>query len=103
MTWMPTAYIDEMLRGWMKANGWEVNSTDYDFERKVYSWRHKVRSGPSPTLRISQGVLEDYPAFEVLYHLDRLRVSAAIRKNPAAPLVVVQRGSKVLLEEALGD
>jgi hypothetical protein len=32
-----------------------------------------------------------------------LRVSAAIRKDPAAPLVVVQRGSRVLLEVALGD
>jgi hypothetical protein len=57
---MPTAYIDEMTRTWMKAQGWEVNSTDYDVEKEVYSWRHEVQEGPSPTLRISQKVLEDY-------------------------------------------
>lgn len=57
---MPTTYIDEMTRTWMKAQGWEVNSTDYDVEKEVYSWRHEVQEGPSPTLRISQKVLGDY-------------------------------------------
>lgn len=48
----------------MKAKGWEVNcQPEYDLEREVYAWRHEVRGGPSPTLRISRKVLEDYPAF----------------------------------------
>jgi len=27
----------------MKAEGWEVTTTDYDFDREVYAWRHKAR------------------------------------------------------------
>jgi hypothetical protein len=73
--------------------------TDYDFDREIYAWRHEVRSGPSPTLRIAQKVLEDYPAFALLHHLDHLKVAAAIRADPAAYLVVLQRGSRVVLEE----
>jgi len=74
---------------------------EYDFDREVYAWRHEVRGGKSPTLRIERKVLEDYPAFAVLHHLDRLRVAAAIRARPDAHFVIVQDGSKVTLEEAL--
>lgn len=40
------------------------------------------RSGHSPTVRISQKVLEDYPGFAVLELLDRLQVAAVIRRQP---------------------
>lgn len=72
MTWKPSADIDEEVRSWMKAKGWEVTRTNYDSERGIYAWRQDVRGGSSPTLRISRRVLEDYPAFVVLYHLDNL-------------------------------
>jgi hypothetical protein len=55
----------------MKARGWEVTRTNYDFEREVYAWRHDQRGGNSPTLRISRQVLEDYPGFVVVHHLER--------------------------------
>lgn len=53
-------------------------------------------------LRISRHVLEHYPAFVVLYHLDQCRVAQAIRARPEARLVVVQNGAKVSLMELLG-
>jgi hypothetical protein len=84
----------------MKARGWEVTRTNYDSERQVYAWRHDVRGGPSPTLRVSRSVLEQYPAFVVLYHLDQLKVAQAMRARPEARLVVVQNGTKVALEES---
>jgi hypothetical protein len=40
----------------MRARGWEVTRTNYDFDREVYAWRHDQRGGNSPTLRISRGV-----------------------------------------------
>lgn len=86
----------------MAAQGWTVNSTEYDPERQVYSWRHEGRRGPCPTLRITRQVLEGFPAFALLYHLDRLKVSAAIRARPDARYVVVQNSTRVTLEEALG-
>ena len=101
MSWKPSADIDEEVRGWMKAKGWEVTGAEYDFDRKVYAWRHEVRVGKSPTLRISRKVLEDYPAFAVLYHLDTLNVAAAIRARPEAQYVLVQNGLTVSLEEAV--
>lgn len=102
MTWRPTAYIDEEIRRWMKAKGWEVNCRpEYDFDREVYVWRHEVPGAPSPTLRISQKVLQDYPPFAVVELLDRLKVTAAIRARPDARYVVVQNGLRVTLEEAL--
>jgi hypothetical protein len=52
-----------------------VTSTDYNFDREIYAWRHDLRSGPSPTLRFSQGVLEDYPAFALVEILDQLGVA----------------------------
>jgi hypothetical protein len=103
MTWRPSEDIDEKVRAWMKAKGWEVTSTEYDFERETYAWRHEVGGGPSPTLRISQRVLEDYPAFALLEHLHLLRVADHIRKRPRARLVVVQNGQQVTLEEAPGE
>lgn len=71
---------------------------EYNFDREVYAWRHERRGGPSPTLRISRKVLEDHPAFAVLYHLDTLKVAAAIRARPDARHVVEQNGSRVTLE-----
>jgi len=104
MSWKPKPDIDESVRQWMKAKGWEVTTTAYDFDREVYAWRHDVRGKkPSPTLRISQQVLEHYPAFAVLYHLDLLRVAQVIKARPAAHLVVVQNGTRVTLEEAIGE
>jgi hypothetical protein len=58
-----------------------------------------VRGGSSRTLRISRRVLEDYPAFIVVHHLDELKVARAIRTRPDARLVVVQDGSTVRLRE----
>ena len=83
----------------MKEKGWEVTRTDYDFGSKVYSWRHTAPSGKSLTLRIAGQVLDEYPAFAILYHLDILKVASAIRRNPRAHLVVRQRGTAVVLEE----
>jgi hypothetical protein len=103
MTWKPTPDIDEQVRKWMSEKGWEVTRTEYDFDREVYAWRAEVRSSPSPTLRISQAVFEDYPAWAVLYHLDRLRVAAAIRANPGARLLVLQKGTAVVLGEVPGE
>ncbi len=102
MTRKPSEDMDREIRRWMKAKGWEVNRPpEYDFDREVYAWRHELRGSPSPTLRISRKVLEAYPAFAVLYHLDTLKVAAAIRARPDARYVVVQNGARVTLEEAL--
>lgn len=101
MTWKPTPDIDENVRHWMKAKGWEVTITNWDSEREVYAWRHEMRGGKSPTLRISRKVLESYPAFVVVHHLDLLKVAAAIRTHPEARFVVVQNGQRVTLEEVL--
>jgi hypothetical protein len=49
--------MDQSVRAWMKAKGWEVTRTNYDFDREVHSWRHDVRGGPSPTLRVFFRVL----------------------------------------------
>jgi hypothetical protein len=57
MTWKPSADFDREIRRWMKANGWEVTRTNYDFEREIYAWRHDMRGGASPTLRIARKVL----------------------------------------------
>lgn len=54
MTWNPTPDIDEEIRWWMKAKGWEVTATDYHFDQEIYSWRHQVSGGKSPTLRIAR-------------------------------------------------
>ena len=59
----------------MKSKGWKVSQVNYDAEQPVYAWRHDVRGGPSPTLRISRQVLETYPAFVLLDHLDELKVA----------------------------
>ena len=57
--------------------------------------------GEPRVLRISVEVVEVYPAFAVLEHLDRLRVAAVIRARPDARYVVVQNGLRVTLEQAL--
>jgi hypothetical protein len=52
-----------------------------------------------PTLRAdTTEVIESYPAFVLLYHLDELKVARAIRVNPTAPFVLVQNGARVALE-----
>ena len=91
--------MDREVRSWMKARGWEVSRVNYDSERQVYAWRHDVRGGPSPTVRISRQVLESYPAFVLVYHLDELKVARAMRAQPEARLVIVQDGSTVVLRE----
>jgi hypothetical protein len=83
----------------MKAKGWEVTKTDYHFEQAIYSWRHEVRRGKSPTLRIRRNVLEQFPAFALVYHLDQLKVTETIRADPGARLVVQLKGMVVVLEE----
>jgi hypothetical protein len=88
-----------MLGMAMKARGWTVSRTDYGLRSRVYAWRHEVRGRSSPTLRISRDILEAYPPFVVIEHLQRLRVSEAIRTKPDVRLVIVQRGNTVVLEE----
>ena len=100
MSWQPTDDIDGEIRRWMKAKGWEVNRRP-EYDREIYTWRHKAPGRPSHTLRISQKVLEDYPPFAVLEHLDRLNVATAIRARPYARYVMLQNGSRVTLEEAV--
>ena len=52
-----------------------------------------------PPSGFSKRVLEGYPAFAVLYHLDQLKVAQAMRANPEARLLVLQKGTAVVLEE----
>ena len=99
MTWKPSADVDREVRSWMKAKGWEVTRVNYDSDRQVYAWRHDVRGGPSPTLRISRQVLESYPAFVLRYHLDELNLARAMRARPESRLVVMEKGSTVVLDE----
>jgi hypothetical protein len=99
MTWKPIEDHDKEIRQPMGARGWEVTRTNYDADREIYAWRHELRGGKSPTLRISRRVLESYPAFVLLYHLDQLKVARAMRAQPEARLVVVQTGSTVVLGE----
>ena len=99
MSWNPTGHVDEQVRSWMKARGWEVTATDYHFDQEIYAWRHPLPGGKSPTLRITRRVLEHNPAFIVLYHLDRLKVARAIRAQPGARLVIAQEGEAVVLKE----
>jgi hypothetical protein len=70
MSWKPSEDHDHEIRHWMKSRAWPVTRTNYDSEREIYAWRHELRGGKSPTLRISRGILEDYPAFIVAYHLN---------------------------------
>jgi hypothetical protein len=103
MTWKPSDDHEREIREWMKANGWGVTRTNYDFDREIYAWHHQLPGGKSPTLRIARYVLEHYPAFIVLHHLDELNVAQSIRAHPEARLVVTQKGPRVTLEEALGE
>jgi hypothetical protein len=97
MTWKPSEDHDREIRRWMKGKGWEVTRTNFDAEREIYAWRHELRGGKSPTLRSSRRVLEGCPAFVVLHYLDELKVASAIRADPGARFVVVQKGSRVEL------
>ena len=99
MSWKPTEDRDEQIRDWMKGKGWDVSITNYDFTKEVYAWRQELPGGKSPTLRITQSVLEDYPAFVIPEILDRLNVAAAIKAEPTAKLVVAQRDGQTVLEQ----
>jgi hypothetical protein len=101
MTWAPTGDTDRAVRAWMKAKGWNVTRVNYDIDREVYAWRHDVRGGPSPTLRVSRQVLESYAAFVLLYHLDELKVATAMRAHPESRLVVVQKSSRLVLDRTV--
>jgi hypothetical protein len=80
----------------MKAKGWEVNRTEYDPDRELYTWRHQSMR-PERALRITREVLESYPAFAVVEHLQRLGVAHAIRHQPHVRWIVAQRGPEVVL------
>lgn len=99
MQWEPSEDMDREIRRWMKAKGWEVNSTDYHFDQEIYAWRHKLTGGKSPTLRVHGYVLEHNPAFVVVHHLDRLKVARALKAEPTRRLVVVQKGEETVLAE----
>jgi hypothetical protein len=99
MAWKPSKEHNNAIRRWVAAKGWEVTRTNNNLRRETFAWRNDVRGTPSPTLRICRKVLEDYPAFIVLHHLDELKVAQAIRAQPEARLVVVQNGQRVTLEE----
>ncbi len=93
--------LDSEIRDWVKTKGWEVvGRAEYDAGSKIYSWRLKLRPGKASTLRIARKLLEDYPTFVVLYHLDNLNVAAAIRARPGAGFVLEQKGRTVSFEEA---
>jgi hypothetical protein len=100
MAWKPPTHIDEEISGWMKGKGWEVNtSSEYDARKRVYTWFHEPQSGPAVSLGISREVLDEFPAWAVLHHLDRLNVAAEIRRRPAARIVMVQKDGTVVLDE----
>jgi hypothetical protein len=95
--------MDAEIREWMRARGWPVNRTHYGTRSRVYAWRCERPDGRvCPTLRIAREVLETYPGWALLVHLDRLRVAADIRARPDARLVVLQKGTEVILEEFPG-
>jgi hypothetical protein len=55
VTWKPTEDIDENVRQWMKAKGWEVRRPpEYDADGEVYAWRHDLQVGSSHTLRMEK-------------------------------------------------
>lgn len=101
MSWKPSEEHDWEVRRWMAAKGWPVTRTHYAADREVYAWRHELRGGKPPTLRISKFVLEHYPAFAVIHFLEELGLARHIRQRPEARLVVVQNGQRVTLEEGL--
>ena len=97
MSRKPSDDVDDKIREWMRRRGWPVGRAGQD--SGAYAWTHHAAGRPSMTLRISHSVLEDYPAFAILELLDRLNVAAAMRACPDCRLVIVQRGTRVTLEE----
>jgi hypothetical protein len=98
--WKPPPAIDQEVRQWMETKGWKVNRTQYGSRSRVYAWRCERSDGRvCPTLRISREVLETYPAWALIHHLDQLRVAQAIRARTDARLVIRQKGDSVVLEE----
>jgi hypothetical protein len=91
---------DREIRRWMTAEGWEVTRTKYSLDPDRYAWWHDVPGGgPSPTLRLARYVLEKYPAFLVVQHLETLKVAQGLRGQPDAMLIVTQSGSRITLKE----
>jgi hypothetical protein len=97
MSRRPPDDVDEKVRDWMRRLGWQVTRAGFDGD--TYAWTHEHRGRPTITLRVEQSVLHAYPAFAILELLDRLKVAAAMRACPDCRLVVVQRGTRVTLEE----
>jgi hypothetical protein len=94
MSWSPAPETDAEIREWMKDQGWAVTTTHYDFRREIYAWRNEA-PGDSHTLRVTQAVLEDHPAAELIGHLNRLHVADLISGNPRNTLVRRSGGSVV--------
>jgi hypothetical protein len=38
----PSEDHDREIREWMKAKGWEVTRTNWDFRQEIYAWRADV-------------------------------------------------------------
>jgi hypothetical protein len=102
-SWKPSVDHDREIRRWMASKGWEVSRSSYDFDREICAWRHDVKGSPSPTLRISRRVLETYPGFIVVHHLDELKDAKHMRARPEAEFVVVQDGGTVTVKEVRKD
>jgi hypothetical protein len=94
MSWSPAPDTDAEVREWMKDQGWEVTTTHYDFKQEIFAWRNET-PGDSHTLRVTQAVLEDHPAAELIGHLNRLHVADLISGNPSSTLVL-RRGASVI-------
>jgi hypothetical protein len=62
VTWKPSDDVDAEIGRWMKSKGWPVTRVRYISDQEIYAWRHELRGGNSPTLRIALYVLEHYPA-----------------------------------------
>ncbi len=86
----------------MKAKDWEVTAAEYD-AKGVYTWLHEPRRGAPLAVRISREVLDDSPAWVVLYHLDHLQVARAIRVRPEAHLVIAHSDGAIVLEECSSE
>lgn len=52
MTWKSAEDTDREVRLRMKAKGWKVTAAEYDYERKIYTWR--ARSLRSAIRRLSE-------------------------------------------------
>jgi hypothetical protein len=102
MKWKPTDDVDREVREWMRSKGWEVNRTNYNFDREIFAWRHQL---PGRQITYPPGLPLRSRA------VPRLRGAVPPRpvkgrpghpSSPEARLVVVQNGTKVSLMELSG-